>query len=47
MQLFGHKRRKLNEGCEEKDKKPPTKKEPDLGLKVIYQPPDNSKTIVE
>jgi len=45
--LFKRKREGPDEGREEKRKRLATKKEPDLGLKVLYQPSDDSKAIVE
>jgi hypothetical protein len=38
---------KGREAVEEKDKKPATKEEQGLGLKVLYQPSNDLNTIVE
>jgi len=45
--LLGRKRGKPVEGREEKGKKLATPEEPGLGLKLLYQPSKDSKTIVE
>jgi hypothetical protein len=45
--LFKRKREKADEGREEEVKKLATKEEPSLGLKVLYEISDDSKTIVE